>query len=79
MEFQSSVFDSLSAGRNDQTIYDQQQRQQQQSQQLLEHNLKTMYEHTQNTTTATATATATTKLFPSKNKTSKGAATANRT
>ena len=38
MEFQSSVFDSLSAGRNDQTIYDQQQRQQQQSQQLLEHN-----------------------------------------
>ena len=57
MEIQSTVFDSLSAGRNDQTISDQQQQQhhhqqqqqqqQQQSQQLLEHNKQTMYEQHQ--------------------------------
>ena len=57
MEIQSTVFDSLSAGRNDQTISDQQQQQQhhqqqhqqqqQQSQQLLEHNQQTMYEQHQ--------------------------------
>ena len=45
MEIQSTVFDSLSARRNDQTISDQQQ--QQQSQQLLEHNQQTMYEQHQ--------------------------------
>ena len=45
MEIQSTVSDSLSAGRNDQTIPDQQQ--QQQSQQLLEHNKQTMYEQHQ--------------------------------
>ena len=44
MEVQSTVFNSLSAGRNDQTISDQQQQQQQQSQQLLEHNQQTIYE-----------------------------------
>ena len=58
MEIQSTVFDSLSAGRNDQTISDQQQQQQhhqqqqqqqqqQQSQHLLEHNQQTMYEQHQ--------------------------------
>ena len=57
MEIQSTVFDSLSAGRNDQAISDQQQQQQhhqqqqqqqqQQSQQLLEHNQQTMYEQHQ--------------------------------
>ena len=54
MEIQSTVFDSLSAERNDQTISDQQQQQhhqqqqqQQQSQQLLEHNKQTMYEQHQ--------------------------------
>ena len=57
MEIQSTVFDSLSAGRNDQTISDQQQQhhhqkqqqqqEQQQSQQLLEHNQQTMYEQHQ--------------------------------
>ena len=44
MEVQSTVFNSLSARRNDQTISDQQQQQQQQSQQLLEHNQQTIYE-----------------------------------
>ena len=33
MEIQSTVFDSLSAGRNDQTISDQQQQQHHQQQQ----------------------------------------------
>ena len=48
MEIQSTVFDSFSAGRNDQTISDQQQQQQQQkSQQLLRHNQQTMYEQHQ--------------------------------
>ena len=43
MEIQSTVFDSLSAERNDQTISDQQQQQQQQqSQELLEHNRQCM-------------------------------------
>ena len=46
MEIQSTVFNTLSAGRNDQTISDHQQ-QQQQSQQLLEHNQQTMYEQHQ--------------------------------
>ena len=63
IEIQSTVFDSLSAGRNDQDISNQQQQhhqqQQEQSQQLLERNQLTMYEqhqqqiqqdqHTQNT------------------------------
>ena len=40
--FHSTVFDSLSAGGNGQTISDQQQ--QQQSQQLLKHNQQTMHE-----------------------------------
>ena len=57
MEIQSTVFDSLSAGRNDQTISDQQQQhhqqlqqqqqQQQQTQQLLEHNQQTMHKQHQ--------------------------------
>ena len=60
MEIQSTVFDSLSAGRNDLTISDQQQQQQhhqqqqqlqqqqqQQPQQLLEHNKQAMYEQHQ--------------------------------
>ena len=55
MEIQSTVFDSLSAERNDQTISDQQQQQHQQQQQqqqrqfqqLLEHNQQTMYEQHQ--------------------------------
>ena len=44
MEIQPTVFDSLSAERNDQTIADQQQQQQQQQQpqQLLEHNRQCM-------------------------------------
>ena len=48
-EIQSTVFDSASAGRNDQTIADRQQQEQQQSmeQQLLEHNHQTMYEQHQ--------------------------------
>ena len=46
MEIQSTVFDSFSTGRNDQTISDQQQ-QQQKSQQLLRHNQQTMYEQHQ--------------------------------
>ena len=58
MEIQSTVFDSLLAGRNDQNISDQrsqqhhqqqhhhqqQQQQQQLSRQLLEHTQQTMYE-----------------------------------
>ena len=43
MEIQSTVFDSLSAGRNNQTISDEQQ----QSQQLLEYSQQTMYEQHQ--------------------------------
>ena len=43
MEIQSTVFDSLSAGRNNQTISDEPQ----QSQQLLEYNQQTMYEQHQ--------------------------------
>ena len=46
-EIQSTVCDSLSAGRNDQIISDQQQQQQQQSQQMLEHSQQTMYEQQQ--------------------------------
>ena len=48
-KIQSTVFDSLSAGRNDQTVSDQQQhqQQQQQSQQLLEHNQQIMCEQHQ--------------------------------
>ena len=41
MEIQSTVFDFLSAGRNNQTISDEQ------SQQLLEYNQQTMYEQHQ--------------------------------
>ena len=56
MEIQSTLCDSLLAGRNYQTISDQHQQQQQQqqhqqqqqqSQQLLEHNQQTMYEQQQ--------------------------------
>ena len=56
MEIQSTLCDSLLAGRNYQTISDQHQQQQQQqqhqqqqqqSQQLLEHNQQTMYEQHQ--------------------------------
>ena len=43
MEIQSTVFDFLSAGRNNQTISDEQQ----QYQQLLEYNQQTMYEQHQ--------------------------------
>ena len=43
MEIQSTVFDFLSAGRNNRTISDEQQ----QSQQLLEYNQQTMYEQHQ--------------------------------
>ena len=43
MEIQSTVFDSLSAGRNNQTISDEQQ----QSQQLLEYSQQTIYEQHQ--------------------------------
>ena len=59
MEIQSTVFGSLSEGRNDQIISDQiqqqqhhhhqkrQQQQQQQTQQLLEHNQQIIYEQHQ--------------------------------
>ena len=47
IEIQSTVFDSLSAARNDPTISDLHHEQQQQSQQLLEQNRQTMHEQQQ--------------------------------
>ena len=54
MEFEWAVFDSLSAGRNDQTISNkrqqhqhEQQKQEQKSQRLLQHNQQTLYEQHQ--------------------------------
>ena len=64
MEIQSTEFDSLSAGRNNQTFSDQQpQQQQQQSQQLLEHNQQTMYKqhHTINQITTKSITTRSTQ------------------
>ena len=65
MEIQSTVFDSLSTGRNSQTFSDQQpqQQQQQQSQQFLEHK-QTMYEqhHTINQITTKSITTRSTQL-----------------
>ena len=63
MEIQSTVLDSLSTGRNNQTFSDQQpQQQQQQSQQLLEHK-QTMYEqhHTINQITTKSITTRSTQ------------------
>ena len=50
MEFQRTVFDSLSAGRNDQTFSNKQHEQQQQeqkSEQLLQRNQQTLYKQHQ--------------------------------